>query len=287
LSADGSLYRLPPSSHIVHNKFLIYVDGGGRAQAVLTGSTNWTATGLCAQTNNTLVIDDPLVAARYWDYWKALKADEVAHETDGKTFQDMPLRTFNKTRKPFTLDAKVPKGDDSAPSTLTSYFSPNTAKQRGKKRTGEIEPVDMKDLSDRINAAKHAVLFLAFIPGTPSVVDFASAAQRANKDLFVRGCVTSPDAAGEFYYTLRGTSPPKQKRAIKGQPKPKKVPIMQDPRVIAAQALDTRRCAAWLSGGTPQGRLCHHARQDRGYRSVCRRPRGRDRKPQPRLSGVI
>jgi hypothetical protein len=26
-SANVSLYRLPPSSHIVHNKFLIYVDG--------------------------------------------------------------------------------------------------------------------------------------------------------------------------------------------------------------------------------------------------------------------
>jgi len=96
----------------------------------------------------------------------------------------------------------------------------------------------MKDLSDRVNAAKHAVLFLAFIPGTPSITDFASAAQRANKDLFVRGCVTSPDAAGEFYYTLRGTSPPKRQRAVKGQPKPPKVTIKQDPRVIAAAALN-------------------------------------------------
>jgi phosphatidylserine/phosphatidylglycerophosphate/cardiolipin synthase-like enzyme len=86
--------------------------------------------------------------------------------------------------------------------------------------------------------AKSAVLFLAFIPGTPSIVDFASQAQRANKDLFVRGCVTSPDAAGEFYYTLRGTSPPKRTRTPKGQPKPPKQPVKEDPRVIAAKALN-------------------------------------------------
>jgi len=239
LSAKELFYRQPPSSHIVHNKFLIYVDGNKGPQAVLMGSTNWTATGLCAQTNNTLVIDDPDVAARYLKYWEQLKADEEGHEEiPPKVFQSSDLRKFNGKSAPFTVDKKVPKGDDTKPSALTSYFSPNTAKQRAKKKTGELEPIDMKDLSDRINAAKHAVLFLAFIPGTPSITDFAAAAQRANKDLFVRGCVTSPDAAGEFYYALRGSSPPKVQRAVKGQPKPPKVPIKQDSRVISAQALD-------------------------------------------------
>ncbi len=68
----------------------------------------------------------------------------------------------------------------------------------------------MKDLRDRVMAAKNAVLFLAFIPGTPSITEFAAAAQKTNKNLFVRGCVTSPDAAGNFYYDLKGTSPPKK-----------------------------------------------------------------------------
>ncbi len=56
-TAKASYYRAPPSGHIVHNKFLIYVDGSG-PQAVLTGSLNWTDTGLCAQTNNSIVIQD-------------------------------------------------------------------------------------------------------------------------------------------------------------------------------------------------------------------------------------
>jgi phosphatidylserine/phosphatidylglycerophosphate/cardiolipin synthase-like enzyme len=238
-SAQTALYRRPPSSHIVHNKFLIYVKGN-KPVAVLTGSTNWTATGLCAQTNNVLVIDDADVAQRYMDYWNSLKADEQAHQANGgdsKSFQAAAMRTFDGKSKDFTLDKNSQNGDPATPSTLTSYFSPNTPKPRPKKKDGEAEPIDMNDLETRIKGAKHAVLFLAFIPGTPSVVDFASEAQRANKDLFVRGCVTSPDAAGEFYYTLRGSSPPKRVRVPKGQPKPPKVPIKQDPRVIAAEAL--------------------------------------------------
>jgi phosphatidylserine/phosphatidylglycerophosphate/cardiolipin synthase-like enzyme len=231
-----AFYRLPPSNHIVHNKLLIYVDDKGKPQAVLSGSTNWTATGLCAQTNNAFVIEDPDVAQRYMNYWNTLKGDEVAHEKDpdnSKTFQAAKLRQFNSTGKTIKLDT-----DDSSSSTLTSYFSPNTPKARSKSETkAEVEPVDMKDLEARVNAAQHAVLFLAFIPGTPSITNFAAEAQRANKDLFVRGTVTSPDAAGTFFYALRGTSPPKKQKAVKGQPKPKKVPVKQDPRVIAAAAV--------------------------------------------------
>ena len=233
-SAAALLYREPPASHIVHNKFLIYVDAGGEPQAVLTGSCNWTDTGLCAQTNNTLVIRDAAVAARYLAYWNKLKADEVAHQ-QGKPFQDAPLRGFNGTGQTLKLD----RGSTSA-SALTSYFSPNTPRQRGKARgAGERIPVDMEDLRGRVMAAKQAVLFLAFIPGTPSITEFAAAAQKANKDLFVRGCVTSPDAAGAFYYDLQGTSPPKRQPGVKGPAPP------EDPRVISAQALDTVVPAGW------------------------------------------
>jgi phosphatidylserine/phosphatidylglycerophosphate/cardiolipin synthase-like enzyme len=225
-SAAALLYRKPPSGHIVHNKFLIYCDANGTPQAVLTGSCNWTDTGLCAQTNNSIVIRDENVAARYMAYWRKLQADETAHEAAGP-FQGPPLRAFDNAGKDLNLD----KGSDSA-STLTSYFSPNTPKARSKaKGKTEMIPVDMKDLRDRVMAAKNAVLFLAFIPGSPSIVDFAAAAQKAKKELFVRGCVTSPDAAGNFYYDLKGTSPPKKQKGVKSPPAP------QDARVISANAL--------------------------------------------------
>jgi phosphatidylserine/phosphatidylglycerophosphate/cardiolipin synthase-like enzyme len=232
-SAASLLYREPPSSHIVHNKFLIYVDASGSPQAVLTGSCNWTDTGLCAQTNNSIVIEDSLVAARYMAFWKKLQADETAHEA-GSPFQATPLRMFDGTGEDLNLD----KGTNDA-STLTSYFSPNTPKQRSKGKGAQAIPVDMKDLSARVMAAKHAVLFLAFIPGTPSITEFAAAAQKANKDLFVRGCVTSPDAAGNFYYDLKGTSPPKKQKGVKSPAAP------QDARVISAKALDKTVPEGW------------------------------------------
>ncbi len=233
-SAGSLLYREPPSGHIVHNKFLIYADAGGVLQAVLTGSCNWTATGLCAQTNNTIVIQDKAVATRYMAYWNKLKADETGHEGGG-IFQDTSLRAFNGMGKNLKLD----QGSDAA-STLTSYFSPNTQKQRSKaKGKPEAVPVDLMDLKARVMKAKNAVLFLAFIPGTPSVTEFAAAAQKTNKNLFVRGCVTSPDAAGNFYYDLQGTSPPKKQQGVKNPPAP------QDARVISAKALGSSVPDGW------------------------------------------
>jgi len=239
-SAKTAFYRLPASGHIVHNKFLVYVGDNG-PEAVLTGSTNWTDTGLCAQTNNVLVIEDAKAAARYLAYWKALLADEKAHQ-DGGPFQGPALRAFDKKGADITLDAKA---DESA---LTSYFSPNTPKQRSKAKKGrnasaEPQPVDMKDLQKRVMAAQEAVLFLAFIPGKPSITTYAAQAQQKNKDLFVRGCVTSPDASGDFATTLQGTSPPKSMKSLRS-----KAAVKEDPRVIAAQALTKADApAGWLA----------------------------------------
>ncbi|HLQ04391.1 MAG TPA: phospholipase D-like domain-containing protein [Verrucomicrobiae bacterium] len=97
----------------------------------------------------------------------------------------------------------------------------------------------MKSLVDHINAAKHSILFLAFYPGTPCVSNWAADAQKANKNIFVRGCVTNPNASGEFYYELHGMTPPKK---VKGQ----KTITKEDSRVVAAQALDKTIPKGWL-----------------------------------------
>lgn len=219
---------LPPSNQIGHNKFLVYVDGKKKPQAVLFGSTNWTATGLCAQTNNTIVLDDPGVARNYLAYWKNLAADTKKAKGVAKALQGTDLRKADaKGLKPVTLE----EGSGE----LTSWYSPNTSKlRRTKKKPGTTEtcPPDMKQVIDLVNGAKQAVLFLVFYPGTPSIANWAAAAQRTSKNLFVRGCVTNPSASEGFYYELHGVTPP---RKVKGQKGPKR---KQDPRVIAAQALD-------------------------------------------------
>ena len=212
--------RIMPPNHIGHNKFLVYANKSGKARAVLFGSTNWTPTGLCAQTNNTLIVDDPKLANRYLDYWKQLVADTKAAGGVAKALQGEKLRTWDATSKSFKL------GGDS----IESWFSPNTPKARGKKKN-EKRPADMEALVQRINGAKHAILFLAFYPGSPCIANWAAQALRQNKDLFVRGCVTNVSAAEGFYYELKGTTQPKK-------PTGQKTPVKEDPRVIAAEALD-------------------------------------------------
>jgi len=58
--------RIVPLGHFGHNKFVVFCDSEGTPQRVLTGSTNWTCSGLCTQANNALIVDDPGVAADFW-----------------------------------------------------------------------------------------------------------------------------------------------------------------------------------------------------------------------------
>jgi phosphatidylserine/phosphatidylglycerophosphate/cardiolipin synthase-like enzyme len=222
-TASAMFNRLLPNNQIGHNKFVVYVDKTGHPRAVLFGSTNWTPTGLCAQTNNTVVLDNAKVAQRYLDYWKQLKTDTQQAKTDPKALQGPTLRTWDGGSKDISLGAD---------GTLTSWFSPNTPKLRSSTTKNEKRPPDMADVVKAIEGAKRAVLFLLFYPGSPNVAQWAADAQRANKDLFVRGCVTNPSASESFYYELHGMTPPK---GGKGK---------QDSRVIAADALDEKSAPA-------------------------------------------
>lgn len=214
--------RLLSSGHIGHNKFLVYADAHGKPQAVLLGSTNWTPTGLCTQTNNTLIIDDPKLATRYLAYWRKLRDDTKAAGSDAKALQATPLRSWDAIGKDFTVGTTA----------VQSWFSPNTPKPRATKTAGEKRPVDMEAVAQHILGANQAVLFLAFYPGSPCIANWAAQAQKGKKELFVRGCVTNVSAAEGFYYELRGQTPPAK---IKGAKNP---PPKQDPRVFAADAFD-------------------------------------------------
>ncbi|TJV19554.1 MAG: hypothetical protein E5Y16_31705, partial [Mesorhizobium sp.] len=67
--------RLFNNNHIGHNKFAVYRDAQGNPQAVMTGSTNWTSTGICGQSNNAFIRDDPAMAEVFDAYWERMKAD--------------------------------------------------------------------------------------------------------------------------------------------------------------------------------------------------------------------
>jgi phosphatidylserine/phosphatidylglycerophosphate/cardiolipin synthase-like enzyme len=217
--------RFMPGGHIGHNKFEVLDKGG--PQAVLLGSTNWTSHGLCAQTNNSIIARSPALAARYKDYWERLKADTDPQGEGGKAQQGSKLRGENGTAHP-----PVPLEDGSG--TVDLWFSPNTDKARGKTHgKNEAVPADLAEVFDIISKAQQAILFLAFQPGSPSIIDAVADALKAKPSLFVRGAVTASQAAGGFYTAIHGggTGGKPQKRQ-KGDP-----PLPEDYRVIRAQGV--------------------------------------------------
>ncbi len=182
--------RMVSSGHIGHNKFVVYVNKKGQATTVLTGSTNWTYSGLCSQSNNAILIESTELASHYLDYWKRMKTDDAAQ---GKGF-----RSKNDKKR----TAKI------GSTKISLWFSPNTKAQN--KTAGSPMPNDVKQVFDAMNKAKKSILFLAFQPGTPSIIDKAAEVQIKKRNLFIRGAATDLGAVEASSVTLfhRGISDP-------------------------------------------------------------------------------
>jgi phosphatidylserine/phosphatidylglycerophosphate/cardiolipin synthase-like enzyme len=129
--------RLVAQGHFAHNKFLVCCDSAGKPQRVLSGSTNWTMTGLCTQANNGVIVDDPKLAQYFLDEWNLLKQAKNGYppslaKTNGET-----------TANVFNVDG----------GTITQWFAPTDKAQ------------DLVYARKLINAAKQGILFLFFNPG--------------------------------------------------------------------------------------------------------------------------
>ena len=216
--------RFMPSGHIGHNKFQVLVDNG--PQAVMFGSTNWTSHALCAQTNNAVVARSPALAAAYLDYWKRLKDDTDPPGEGGKALQSAEFREANAKK----LDP-IPLEDGSGEVDL--WFSPNTEHARSSKAGKDEEtPPDLAEVFDIIAKARQAIVFLAFEPGRPSIVDAIAEAQKANPALFIRGAVTAADSAGEYMTAISSDGDAEPHKHHKGDP-----PVPEDYRVIHARGV--------------------------------------------------
>jgi phosphatidylserine/phosphatidylglycerophosphate/cardiolipin synthase-like enzyme len=196
LAAEGKVAevidRFVASNHIGHNKFVVYVDPSNTARTVLLGSTNWTDTAVCGQSNNALIVDSPALASAYLDYWQRLKADTTP---DGKGWQATALRQSDAD--PGVRDLAVDAG------TATLWFSPNTLHPRRRPTpSDEATPVDLAEVFACIQAAQSMILFLVFEPGKPSIVEQVALARNAKPDLLVRGAATDPNAVGQYNTTL-------------------------------------------------------------------------------------
>lgn len=183
--------RFLSSGHIGHNKFVVYVNARGVPEQVLTGSTNWTSTALCAQSNNALLVRSEELAREYLDYWKRLKAD-AAKQAAG-------FRQANNAERSVVAGG----------STVSLWFSPNTT-LRTKPSNDPKTPQDMEAVFDAMGSAQKSIVFLAFQPGAPSIIDKATAIQTAKPDLFIRGAVSDVSAVENANVTLfhRGVKAP-------------------------------------------------------------------------------
>jgi phosphatidylserine/phosphatidylglycerophosphate/cardiolipin synthase-like enzyme len=153
------------SSPSVHNKFVVESNVLGNASRVLTGSTNWTTTGLCTQLNNVLIVEDTVIASRYLDQWGKLVAAGDDLPTSLKTTNSNPTTNNN----------------------ISVYFAATQ---------GEAE---FKPVLDLIAGAKEGALFLMFMPGQSPLLD--ALLNRVEKnDIYVRGVVSSitPSVNGDI-----------------------------------------------------------------------------------------
>ena len=127
--------RLVTGNHFAHNKFVVACDSAGNPKSVLSGSTNWTVTGLCTQANNAIIVNDAAVAADFLAEWKLLAQA-------GNGYPPVLAKT-NSTAKTMNLDG----------GTITQWFAPTNGGP------------DLEYARNLINAAKQGILFLFFNPG--------------------------------------------------------------------------------------------------------------------------
>ncbi|MGB0084320.1 MAG: phospholipase D-like domain-containing protein [Rhodomicrobiaceae bacterium] len=201
-------HRMFNNDHIGHNKFAVYLDKDGAARKVLTGSTNWTSNGLCAQSNNAMLITDDKVAGAYRDAWERLHEDalEVPEPLSKATRnrQGDALRQANKTPEQFGLDQ--PR------SRITIWHLPDTSRPT-KPPLPEAGPIpdalippDLADVFQLMQQAKQAIFFLVFMPsnqGRGSIVESAIAMGQADNKLLVIGAVSDPKVLPNYIISPR------------------------------------------------------------------------------------
>ena len=169
--------RMTAPSHLAHNKFAV-VSNGNQRVAVLTGSTNWTKTGLCTQANNALVIRDETVAGWYFAYWQRLH--------DLKSAFPKAPRTENDKIRSTTVGS----------ATVSAWF------------TAVDKEVDLDAARACIGAAKDGILFLMFNPGPMNTLLTAILDRGApgsptyDADLFVHGVVNQEPGTTNHPVTL-------------------------------------------------------------------------------------
>jgi phosphatidylserine/phosphatidylglycerophosphate/cardiolipin synthase-like enzyme len=197
----GSTFQLADrmfngSGHIGHNKFVVHVDGNGSADSVLTGSTNWTWSGVAGQSNNCIRIDDPVVADAYLRYWQRLAVDTTTWpEPNPLTARAAGAGQSDNLKAADVTPCHIDRPDGSW---IEVWFSPNVPnKSQPPSRDAAVPPPDMARLFSMMRKASRAILFLVFLPskgGMHSIVSEAVSLGVNDPSLDVIGAVSDTQA---------------------------------------------------------------------------------------------
>jgi len=168
-----------------HDKIFI-VSKNGSATQVVTGSTNWSVTGLYVNANHVLVFDDASVASQYAKVfaqsWQILSKTKTPSQAAANAFSGTPLAT-----QPFNIQSA------SVPRTIIN-FSPHTQ--------DDVTKI-LGAISDRIKketgAQKGNVLFAVMqLTGSQSPVYSTLSGLHADQSVFSYGISDAP--SGTFLY---------------------------------------------------------------------------------------
>jgi hypothetical protein len=169
--------RLVTQGHFAHNKFVVFCDAQGKPQSVLSGSTNWTMTGLCTQANNGIIVNDAKLAQYFLDEWKLLKDAKNGYPPSLAVTNGQAL---SKGTNGFSVDGAK----------ITQWFAP----------TDKAEDLDYA--RKLISAAKEGILFLFFNPGVFAGADKPASKWTLLQNILFRHHQGSPDYDPDLY--IRG-----------------------------------------------------------------------------------
>lgn len=156
------LFRRGKARGYAHSHFMVVCGGNGSPRTAWTGSMSWTVRSLHNRDGNALIIDDPVIAARYLDQWKRLRLDP-----DGST-----LMAANAMPAAFTIADNLE---------VTLWFAPQ-------RNGAELDAV-------RAQLAKaHTAILFALGPRSRSNSIFEDILARSSS-LFVAGIARSADGA--------------------------------------------------------------------------------------------
>jgi hypothetical protein len=204
--------RMFNNNSIGHNKFVIYLEND-KPLSVMTGSTNWTSSGLCAQSNNAVIIDSPEVATLYDNYFELLKTDTWNFSVP------KPLSAAAKNVQGAILRTSNAKGNDSVTlndgTKVTVWFSPNTPKVSVNKK---VIPADLSQVYSIMRKANKAIFFAVFLPGRgndfegndimTNIITEAIYLGDKDKSLMVYGAISDPTAMPNYVNPVKGKKIP-------------------------------------------------------------------------------